>query len=73
MTELEKKQTDEKSKLARKHRHELKEEKIKLDTKKHLAMQSVKQECKNKYDFEETKVEAHLQELQARKSQLMSQ
>lgn len=38
MTELEKKQASEKAKLSRKHRHELKEEKIKSDTKNHLAL-----------------------------------
>ena len=52
---------------------EIKEERQKLEKKKYQAHQSVIQECKNKYQLEESKVESHIKELHARKIQQMSQ
>ena len=44
-----------------------------MANKKYQLEQSIKQELKNKYDFEERKVDAHLEEIRARKIQLTQQ
>ena len=53
--------------------NEINEEKSKLEKKRYEAQQSIIQECKSKYELEESKVEGHLKEFQARKVQQMSQ
>lgn len=73
MTELESTLSTEKLKIQKSNMNEINEEKTKLEKKRYESQQSIIQECKSKYELEESKVEGHLKELQARKVQQMSQ
>jgi hypothetical protein len=46
---------------------ELHDERAKLANKKHQAIQSLRSNFKNKYEFEQMKADAHLQDVNTRK------
>lgn len=54
-------------KLDKLYANEIADTSAKLKQKKFQIEQSLKQDFKNKYEFEERKVDAHLQEIRARK------
>ena len=64
---LEQKTEEERSQLGKKLKSELKDEMTKIQSKKHQLTQSLRADCKNKYEFEEMKADAHFQEIKARK------
>jgi len=64
---LEKKQDEERVSIQAKMMSELKEEKTKSEATKYQLSQSLKNDYKHKYEFEEMKADAHFQELKVRK------
>ena len=67
------KQEEERAAAQRRVGAELHDERTKLANKKHQAVQSLRANFKNKYEFEQMKADAHLQDINTRKQQVLSQ
>ena len=70
---LEKKSDDYKALMAGKMKNEIKDEKAKIESKKYQLTQSLRADYKNKYEFEELKADANLQDITSKKSQILTQ